>query len=135
MSKSRVVEYFFLQYAPNILSERSTAIAVIFVDPRGPEKGTCTMSIAAGWEGEIRILDPEADLETTGTLLTEIRNRLLSKNERSAMLRELEDSFSNIIRVSHRRKCPVSLGTETFEAFGQRILLSSRRASDSPAAV
>jgi len=42
-------------------------------------------------------------MEMLGSLLTEIRERLLSKEQRSDMIRQLEDSFSNVVQVSQRR--------------------------------
>jgi Protein of unknown function (DUF3037) len=122
MAGSCNVEYFFLLYVPNVVSGESIAIAAILIDSTDLENGICTMSFAADWQARVRVFDPDSDLEMLRALLTEIKDRLLSRDERAEMIRQMEDSFSNVIQVSQRRKCPVAPSPETFEAFARELL-------------
>jgi DUF3037 family protein len=122
MSESRNVEYCVLRYVPNVLSDKIASIAAIFIDSSDLENGICTMILAPNWRIEAQLLDPDADLEMLEALLTEVRDRLHSKQQRGEMIRELEDSFSNIVQVSQRWKCPVIASRENIEAFARRLL-------------
>ncbi len=116
------VEYCFLHYVPNVGSDKRISIASILIDPTDLENGICTMSFAADWQTKVRSLDPDGDLEMLEALLVEIRDRLLSKSERSDVIRQLEDSFSNVVQISQRRKCPVVPISETVETFARELL-------------
>lgn len=123
MAKLSNIEYFVLQYVPNVANDKSIAIAAILIGSRADlKKGICAMSVAADWQTQVRLLDPDSDLEMLGALLTEIKDRLLSKAERSDMIRQLEDSFSNVIQVSPRRKCPIVPSPESIEVFARELL-------------
>jgi hypothetical protein len=125
------VEYMFLRYVPNVINGEGVSIAAVFIDPVELEQGICMMSFAANWEGKVRHLDPTADLEMLRALFREIRDRLLSKDERPNMIRQLGDSFSNVVQVSERRKCPVTAIPDTIEAFGHELLEKASKISDS----
>lgn len=122
MTKSSGVEYCFLQYVPNIVRDKRVSIAVVFIEPNNHEGGICMMIVAPNWRIKARLLDADVDLEMLEALLTEIRDRLLSKQQRSEMIRQMEDSFSNVVQVSPRQKCPVTPGAEIIEAFARRLL-------------
>jgi hypothetical protein len=121
MTASSDVEFILLHYVPNMLSRQRVSIAAIFVDFDNLEEGICTMSVAEDWRTKVRLLDPNADLEMLSALLMDIRHRLSSKNDRSDMLRQMEDSFSNAIQVSSRQKCPVSPTPENIEVFARGL--------------
>jgi predicted DNA-binding ribbon-helix-helix protein len=121
MATSSKLEYFFLQYIPDIVSGESVSIAAVFIDPTDLDHGICRVSLAGNWQSKVRRLDPDADVEMLEAVLTEIRTRLLSSVQRSEMIRELEDSFSNALQISYRRKCPISSTPENIAAFAHEI--------------
>lgn len=127
MIQSSGVEYFFLCYVPDPVSHRSVSIAVILIDPCDLEKGVCTMSSPQDWKSRVWFLDPDSDLEMLEALMTEIRDRLRSSSERSEMIQQLEDSFSNVIQVSRRRKCPFAPTPETASAFARQLLQTTSK--------
>ncbi len=122
MNESRNAEYCFLQYVPNIESDKSVLMAVILIDPDDSTKGICSMSISANWQRNVRFVDPDADLDVLAASLKEIQDRLLSPRHRAEMIHQLEDSFSNVIQVSPRRKCSVAPKPESIEAFACKLL-------------
>lgn len=121
MTTSSNVEYFFLQYVPNALSSESVSIAAIFIDPTDLDQGICRVSLAGDWQTKVWHLDPDADVEMLEAVLTEVRDRLLSPTQRSDMIRELEDSFSNSLQISQRRKGPISSTPENIAAFAHEL--------------
>jgi hypothetical protein len=106
MTASTSVEYCLLKYVPNIISDKSVSIAAIVISPGDSEAGLYRLIYATDWHTRVLVLDPDADLKVLDALLSEIRDRLLSPSHRSDMIRQLEDSFSNAIQISQRRKCP-----------------------------
>jgi predicted lipoprotein len=116
------IEYCLLSYVPNVLSCEGVSIAAIFIDSTDPEEENCTMRFAEDWQTKVRLLDLDSDLDMLAALLTEIRDRLLSKPERRDMIRRMEDSFSNVVQISQRQKCPVAPRPETIEAFARELL-------------
>jgi len=122
MAKLKAVEYCLLRYAPNVTVDEGVPIAAIVIDPSNLEKGICAMSVATDWKTRVRLIDPDSDLRMLGALLTEIRNRLLSKRGRCEMLHQLEDSFSNVVQISQRRKCTIAPSPETIEDFARGLL-------------
>ena len=122
MTTSTTVEYCFLHYVPNVAADKSISIAAIFIDPTNLDDGICTVCIAANWQTEVQLLDPDSDLEMLEALLKEIQDRLLSRSERYGVIRQLEDSFSNVVQISHRRKCPIAPCPEALDAFARELL-------------
>jgi hypothetical protein len=132
MTKLEAMEYCLLRYTPNVAVDEGVSIAAVVIDLSNlDEKGICAMSIAADWKTRVRLLDPDSDLEMLEALLTEIRNRLLSEGERCEMLQQMEDSFSNVVRVSQRRRCTVALRPETIESFARGLLEKGSKTSPS----
>jgi hypothetical protein len=121
MTESSNIEYCFLRYVPKVDSDMGVDIAVIFIDATDLENGICTVRVAADWQTKVRSIDQEGDLEMLSALLTEISDRLLSESERADMIHQLEDSFSNSVRVSQRRKCPVARRPGAIEAFARGL--------------
>lgn len=121
MNELSRVEYRLLQYTPNIICDKSVSLAAIFNDSDDLENGICTLIVAPDWRSKARHLDPDVDLETLEALLDEIQERLLSSQQRSGMIREIEDSFSNVIQVSQRWRSPVT-HVETIRTFAERLL-------------
>ena len=117
MNKWNNIEYCFLRYVPGAETDKGVSIAAIFIEPSDSEVGVCRMKFAADWQKKARLLDPDIDLEMVEALLREVQERLLSPGQCSEMMRELEDSFSNVIQVSERRRCPVKPMRESIEAF------------------
>jgi hypothetical protein len=102
------VEYCVLHYVPNtVIRDERVSVAAIFTNSSEPGNKICTMICAANWQTKVRGLDPDADLAMLDALLKEIGERLQSPSERSDMIRQIEESFSNAVWVSQRRKCSV----------------------------
>ena len=119
MTTSTSVECWLLYYVPNVLSEKTVAIAGIIIPSGDLEAGAYGMIHAADWQTKVRVLDPDADLQMLNALLSEIRDRLVSPSQRSDMIQKLEDSFSNVVQVAPARlRTPASSPTD-IESFAR----------------
>jgi hypothetical protein len=104
-----------------VVDNKSVLIGALFIDSSDMEYGICTLRLDSDWQNKIRVLDPHADLKMLEALFTEIRDRLSSEGQRSEMIRQLEDSFSNIIQLSQRRKGPIAPDPAARDAFAREL--------------
>jgi hypothetical protein len=98
-TKRTFLEFFLVSYAPNASSEQSVDMAVVIVGD-----GFADVRFAPNWD-RVLALDPDADTELLTTLTSEIRGNLQVADRREEMLRGMQDSWSNTIRVSPRKGC------------------------------
>jgi hypothetical protein len=108
VAKSDYTEYCLLHYVPNVADDESIPIAALLIVSNDEEGGSCDLWLDEDWQSKVRLLDPYADLVMLEALFTEIRDRLSSEGHSSEMLHCLEDSFSNTIQISQRRKCTMA---------------------------
>jgi hypothetical protein len=125
MITSTSVQCWLLYYVPNVLSDKTVSIAAIIIPAEDIETGARGMIYAADWQTEVRILDPDADLEMLNALLSEIRDRVLSPSQCSDMIHQLVDSFSNIVQLS-----PAGLRMLARSSHDHRALRSGANAED-----
>jgi hypothetical protein len=123
------IEYFFIEYLPNVDGRRTISIAVVLFDAEHMEDGICKLMVAPQWQAKVLIFDPHADLKLLESLLSEIRDRLFSPIERVEMVRQLEDSFSNNVQVSARRPGPSNSSAEIIENFARALFSEASAAS------
>jgi DUF3037 family protein len=116
------LEYFVLDYVPNPIRGERVCIAAVVFDSMDLVEGACVMALAGGWQERVRLFDPDADVEMLDASLREIKARLLSKVERSEMIRQMEESFSNVVQVSKRKGCLVADKRDAVEAFARSLL-------------
>jgi hypothetical protein len=121
MAESRNLEYCVLRYVPNAIGKEGVLLAAIFIYPGDPDKETCAITFAPHWQEKVQLFDPDSDLEMIEATLVEIQDRLRSPTS-LYMLDQLEDSFSNIIQISDRKKCPLPANSRSVWAFAQALL-------------
>ena len=63
------------------------------------------MCASRGIGERVRCLDPQADIEMLEALERDIRLQLRGIRDREALLRKLEESFSNVIQLSPTKAC------------------------------
>jgi len=116
MDESSNVEYCLLRYVPNVTAEEGVSIAAIFIDVNDVDKEVCAITVAPYWQERVRLFDPDSDLEMIEATLAELQDRLRSPASRN-MLHQLEDSFSNVIQISDRKKCLFPANSKSVGAF------------------
>jgi Protein of unknown function (DUF3037) len=109
MAKRRQLEFFLLRYVPDAVKDEFVNIGLVMVEPgvNGPgatEARFADVRFTRDWR-RVRYLDPQADVEMLEALEREIRGQLAETHDREALLRRLEDSFSNVIQLSPTKGC------------------------------
>lgn len=117
------IEFVIVNYLPTAASNNALPIAVIFFSPSDLdlENAVCIMKMAPNWQRKIVRIDKHADIKLLRALITEIDDRLSCKNQRKEMIQRLEDSFSNTIVVSARRRFPLTLNGRNAEFFARNL--------------
>ena len=99
MAEKRQLEFFLLRYVPDAVRDEFVNIGVVMVEPSESGSGFADVRFARDWR-RVQRLDPGADVEMLETLEREIRGSLGEVKDREALIRRLQDSFSNAIQLS-----------------------------------
>jgi hypothetical protein len=101
MAEKRQFEFFLLRYVPNAVRNEPVNVGVVMV-----ESGAdfADVRFTRDWR-RVRCLDPQVDVEILEALEREMRRELQGNQTREALLRRLNDSFSNLIQLSATQAC------------------------------
>ncbi len=104
MADRRKLEFFLLRYAPDAVKDEFVNIGVVMTEAAANGSGFADVRFTRDWR-RVRCVDPDADIEMLEALEREIRSQLRAGLDRGLLLRKMEDSFSNLIRVTPVRGC------------------------------
>jgi hypothetical protein len=104
MADLKQLEFFLLRYVPDAVKNEFVNIGVVMLEPAANGAGFADVRFTRNWR-RVRCLDPQADVEMLEALERDIRGQLRETRDREALLRKLEDSFSNVIQLSARKGC------------------------------
>ena len=104
MNNERVqCEFFLVRYVPDTVKNEFVNIGVVLREAGHPE--TARVQFTKDWS-RVRCIDPEADTGMLEALENEVRERLSSGlTETTAMMKALEDSFSNMLQITEPKAC------------------------------
>ncbi len=96
-------EFFLVRYVPDTVKNEFVNIGVVLQEAGRPE--TALVRFTRDWS-RVRCVDPEADTEMLEALENELQDRLSSGAlETAAMMKALEDSFSNVLQITEPKAC------------------------------
>lgn len=96
-------EFFLVRYVPDTVKNEFVNIGVVLREAGQPE--TARVQFTRDW-GRVRCVDPEADTGMLEALENEVRERLSSgPMETTAMMKALEESFSNMLQITEAKAC------------------------------
>jgi len=104
MAERKQLEFFLLRYVPDAVKDEFVNIGLVMVEAEANGTGFADVRFTQDWR-RVRCLDPQADVEMLAALEREIRGQLAAAHDREALLRRLEDSFSNVIQLSPAKGC------------------------------
>jgi len=104
MTQKRQLEFFVVRYVPKVVTDEFVNIAVVMLEPTSDPKGFMDVRFAESWK-QVKSLDPGADIEMLDALKHEVGKQIQDIAHREALLRLLEDSFSNVVQLSPRKNC------------------------------
>jgi len=100
MKERRQCEFFLLRYAPDAVKDEFVNVGVVLYESGG---GWADVRFTKDWK-RVRCLDSEADVEMLEGLEREIKERLLEGgSSREWLLKRMEDTFSNTIRLTEAK--------------------------------
>ena len=99
MSEKRKLEFFLLRYVPDAVKGEFVNFGLMALES-GPEGASLVdIRFTKDWN-RVQCLDPQADLDVLEALQQEIRQEIGQTRDRGALLRRMEDSFSNLVQIS-----------------------------------
>lgn len=104
MADRRRLEFFLLRYVPNAVKNEFVNIGVVMVESGTSGSEFADVRFTRDWR-RVRSLDPQVDVEVLEAIERDFHRRLASLEDRVPLLRQMEDSFSNLIQLSPTQKC------------------------------
>jgi hypothetical protein len=96
-------EFFLVRYVPDAVKNEFVNIGVVLREAGRPE--TARVRFTKDWS-RVRCVDPEADVGMLEALENEMLARLMNGTaETAAMMKALEDTFSNLLQISEPKAC------------------------------
>jgi hypothetical protein len=125
MSDKRQLEFFLLRYVPDAIKSEFVNIGVVMVEGGALVGGFADVRFTRDWH-RLLLLDPQADVDLLEALERDIRKRLASREDREILLRQMEDSFSNVIQLSPTQRCLAEDPVAEIEAVASIYLEAAR---------
>jgi hypothetical protein len=123
MADLKQCEFFLLRYVPDAVKNEFVNIGVVLTSPNGGAE----LRMTRDWS-RVRCLDPAADVEMLEAIEAEMRTRLNAGDEdKAAMIKKLDDSFSNILQVSETKACFAEDPLAEVETLARLYLQSERK--------
>lgn len=124
MAEKRKLEFFLLRYVPDAVKEEFVNIGVVMIETQ--EGGAfADVRFTKDWR-RVQCLDPDADLEVLKAMESDIRRRVVEVRSCEAVMRVLNDSFSNAIQLSVAQGCLTDDPEKEIEEMARIYLESSR---------
>jgi len=93
--------FFLLRYVPDAVKNEFVNIGVVLMPPTGDPE----LRFTRDW-ARVRCLDSHADVEMLEALETDLRSQMRDTHgDREALLRRIQDSFSNAVQPSEFKAC------------------------------
>jgi hypothetical protein len=93
--------FFLLRYVPDAVKNEFVNIGVVLMPPAGDPE----LRFTRDW-ARVRCLDPQADVEMLEALESDLRSQMHDAHgDRDALLRRMQDSFSNALQPSEFKAC------------------------------
>jgi hypothetical protein len=128
MKKRRQCEFFLLRYVPDAVKDEFVNVGVVLVESGG---GYADVRFTRDWK-RVRCLDPDADVEMLEGLEQEIKQRMQeSARSQEWLLKRMEDSFSNAIRLTPAKAVLADSPQEEIARLAEMYLERAKRGSRS----
>ena len=124
MADLKQCEFFLLRYVPDAVKDEFVNIGVVLLDPERKPK----LRFTHDWS-RVQCIDPDADMEMLQALESDLRANLSAANSsagREAILKRLDDSFSNAIQLSPVKACLTESPVDELETLSNMYLETSR---------
>jgi hypothetical protein len=115
-------QFFLLRYVPDAVKNEFVNIGLVLL----PEAGEPELRFTRDWD-RVRCLDPQADSEILEALEDDLRRELRRGNaDRDAVLRRMQDSFSNALQPTPLQACLAQSPAKEADALAKMYLERQR---------
>jgi hypothetical protein len=104
MTEKRKLEYFLLRYVPDAVKGEFVNIGLVMTEVGGNGGGFVGVHFTKDWR-RARCHDAEIDTEMLEALGRELQNRLIDLQQQPVLLRQMMESYSNIVQLSEVQRC------------------------------
>ncbi len=126
MAEKKQCDFFLLRYVPDAVKDEFVNIGVVLVEAGGAPAGFADLCFTHDWS-RVRCLDPAADIEMLAALEAELRQGLSeSSASKDALLKRINDSFSNTLQLSPLKPCLTESPGEELGRLAEMYLESRR---------
>ena len=127
MAEKRKLEFFLLRYVPDAVKGEfvNFGLAVIETPETRIGAGFADVKFTTDWNRVLRA-DPQADVEVLQALEQDIRKRVVEERDCQAIIRVLNDSFSNVIQISAPQGCLTDDPAQEIDAMSRMYLETAR---------
>src|SRR4051812_41959500 len=123
MADLKQCEFFLLRYVPDAVKNEFVNIGVVLTSPDGAAEFRMTND----WS-RVQSLDPAADLDMLTAVENELRSGLIGgSDDRAAIMKKLDDSFSNLLQISEKKACLAENPQVEIDVLAQLYLQSAPR--------
>jgi Protein of unknown function (DUF3037) len=131
MGEGRQLEFFVLRYMPDAVKGEFVNIGLVMFESVSSANGNhfSDVRFTRDWR-RVRCLDPWVDVEMLMALERDIRGRLVDQQDREALLKMMEDSFSNAVQLSPIKSYVAEDPAREMEALASTYLESTKLAGE-----
>lgn len=123
MEAKQQCSFFLLRYVPDAVKNEFINFGLVLMAPAAPAE----LRFSKDWS-RVRALDPQADLELLEAVENELRDKLQTPApDRDAVLKRIEESFSNTLQVSEIKGCMAESPAQEADFLAQLYLESPHR--------
>ena len=123
METKQQCNFFLVRYVPDAVKNEFVNFGLVLMSPAAPAE----IRFSKDWS-RVRALDPQADLELLEAIKNELQDQLQGVSpEREAVLKRIEDSFSNGLQISESKACLADSPAQEADSLAQLYLESRRR--------
>jgi len=127
MTEKRKLEFFLLRYVPDAVKGEFVNIGLVMFELGANSAGFADVRFTKDWR-RVRCLDPQADTDLLAALEKDIRSQFMEARDREALIKRIQDSFSNLVQISGVQGCLSENPTEELDLLN-RLYLKRRVAA------
>lgn len=126
MAEKRKLEFFLLRYVPDAVKGEFVNIGLAMIETSQTRAGGfADVRFTRDWSRVLRA-DPQADIEVLEALEKDIRKRVVEERDCQAIIRVLNDYFSNAIQLTVPQGCLTDDPVKEIDIMSRMYLETSR---------
>src|SRR5215470_2321563 len=118
-------KFFLLRYVPDAVKNEFVNIGLVLLPPQAPPE----LRFTEDWS-RVQCLNPDVDLDFLMAFREEIIRESANDESREAVLRKIEEGFSNSLQASEYKACVTAAPAREADELARMYLETARRQPD-----